>query len=150
MVCISCIIRATILRLICQRTTQVLNPNKKVKLCTFDYPVLYVLRFYVVSTTILARILRCDPTFAEMSTWAFADGNKHDVISCQLVNIAINWTILRSHPFKIPIRCDNMIMKLYDFAFSYFKILLHCSKYHTATPVMSRDSYTKWLSVFRI
>ena len=52
MVCISCIIRVTILR------------------C--DYPVLYVLRFYVVSTTILARILRCDPTFAEMSTWAFA------------------------------------------------------------------------------
>ena len=38
MVCISCIIRAKILR------------------C--DYPVLYVLRFYVVSTTILARILR--------------------------------------------------------------------------------------------
>ena len=96
MVCISCIIRATILR------------------C--DYPVLYVLRFYVVSTTILARILRCDPTFAKMSTWAFADGHKHDVISCQLVNIAIdiasNWTILRSHPFKIFIRCDNMIIKL--------------------------------------
>ena len=37
-VCISCIMRATILR------------------C--DYPVLYVLRVYVVSTTILARILR--------------------------------------------------------------------------------------------
>ena len=50
MTCISCIIRATILR------------------C--DYPVLYVLRFYVVSTTILASILRCDPTFAEICTLA--------------------------------------------------------------------------------
>ena len=51
-----------------------------------------------------------------MSTWAFADGHKHDAISCQLVNIAIdiasNWPILRSHPFKISIRCDNMIIKL--------------------------------------
>ena len=53
MICISCIIRATILR------------------C--DYPVLYVLRFYVVSTTILASILRCDPTFAEICTLAFED-----------------------------------------------------------------------------
>ena len=53
MICISCIIRATILR------------------C--DYPVIYVLRFYVVSTTILASILRCDPTFAEICTLAFAD-----------------------------------------------------------------------------
>ena len=82
----------------------------------YAYPVLYVLRFYIVSTTILARILRCDPTFTKMSTWDFADGHKHDVISCQLVNIAIdiasNWTILRSHPFKISIRCDNMIIKL--------------------------------------
>ena len=40
MICISCIIRATILR------------------C--DYPVLYVLRFYVVSTTILAPDSRAD------------------------------------------------------------------------------------------
>ena len=55
MICISCIIRATILR------------------C--DYPVLYVLRFYVVSTTILASIFRCDPTFAEICTLAFADGH---------------------------------------------------------------------------
>ena len=56
MICISCIIRATILR------------------C--DYPVLYVLRFYAVSTTILASILRCDPTFAEICNLAFADGHK--------------------------------------------------------------------------
>ena len=126
MVYISCIIRATILR------------------C--DYPVLYVPRFFVVSTTILASILRCDLTFAKMSTLAFADGHKHDVISGLLVNIATNWTVLHSHPFKMSIRCDNMIIKLQDFMFSSFKISLRCSKsYHTATPVMSHDSYTKWL-----
>ena len=131
MVYISCIIRATILR------------------C--DYPVLYVPRFFVVSTTILASILRCDLTFAKMSTLAFADGHKHDVISCLLVNIATNWTVLHSHPFKMSIRCDNMIIKLQDFMFSSFKISLRCSKYyHTATPVMSHDSYTKWLAALRI
>jgi len=131
MVYISCIIRATILR------------------C--DYPVLYVPRFFVVSTTILASILRCDLTFAKMSTLAFADGHKHDVISCLPVNIATNWTVLHSHPFKMSIRCDNMIIKLQDFMFSSFKISLRCSKYyHTATPVMSHDSYTKWLAALRI
>ena len=107
MICISCIIRATILR------------------C--DYPVLYVLRFYVVSTTIFASILRCDPTFAEICTLAFADVTQADVISCPLVSIATNWTILRSHPFKMSIRCDNIIIKLQDFTFSSFKISLRCS-----------------------
>ena len=79
-VMLTCIIRATILR------------------C--DYPVLYVLRFYVANATILARILRCYPIFAKKAL-------RRPPALTRLTSfpgIAINWTIQNELSPPAPLR----------------------------------------------